>query len=146
MYGTEIAGPAQAVKADVLSQPAYLWHTFYGSDSSLYADSGRAVAVDGSGNVYITGQSCGSWPGLTPIHPFGSQNCNVFVAKLNLSGALQWHTFFPGWKGEGITVDGSGNVYVVGKGGAEWPGLPALYSGGDAFYKKRQKSVADQIL
>ena len=46
-----VAGPANAVNAGTLSQPAYQWHTFYGSDSSLYADSGTAVAVDGMDNV-----------------------------------------------------------------------------------------------
>ena len=106
--------------------PNYLWHTFYGAGS----DSVRAIAVDGSGNVYVTGASYNSWLGdgnTPPIHAHsGNGNWDMYVLKLNSSGAYQWHTFYGSAsssedEGYGIAVDGNGNVYVTGKGSA-WYG------------------------
>ena len=46
--------------------PNYVWHTFYGSTS---ADGGNGIAVDGSGNVYLTGYSNATWQGgAAPTH------------------------------------------------------------------------------
>ena len=36
----------------LIIDPTYAWHTFYGSTQSDY---GHGIAVDGSGNVYVTG-------------------------------------------------------------------------------------------
>ncbi len=91
---------------------AYHWHTFYGSRSY---DSGTAIALDGSGNVYIQGTSHETWG--SPLHAFSLSyylNATV-VLKLNSSGAYQWHTFYETDSfGTGIAVDGSGNVYLSG--------------------------------
>ena len=99
--------------------PAYAWHTFYGSSGTDY---GQGIAVDGSGNVYVTGYSLATWG--FPLHPH-SGGYDIFVLKLNSSGAYQWHTFY-GSSGEdegyGIAVDGSGNVYVTGDSQATWNG------------------------
>ena len=42
---------------------------------------------------------------------------DIFVLKLNSSGAYQWHTFYGSSNADealGIATDGSGNVYVTG--------------------------------
>ncbi|MBK8821789.1 MAG: SBBP repeat-containing protein [Anaerolineales bacterium] len=84
------------------------------------------MAVDGNGNVYITGESGASWngpSGQTPLHPYTSGD-DVFVLKLNSSGVYQWHTFYGGddESGEGIAVDENGNVYVSGNSNVSWNG------------------------
>jgi hypothetical protein len=102
----------------------YQWHTFYGSDND---DVGGAIAVDGSGNVYIAGRSAETWQGIegaNPLHPHGG-NGDIMVLKLDSSGAYQWHTFYGSNGsdyGAGITVDGSEYIYVAGGSYATWQG------------------------
>jgi chitodextrinase len=48
-------------------------------------DYGRGVAVDSSGNVYVTGWTAGALDGLA--NPGGA---DVFLAKFNSSGVKQW--------------------------------------------------------
>ena len=113
--------------------PAYTWHTFYGSTGN--ADIARAITADGSGGIYLAGESASSWTGpqgQAPLNPFGGGEYNdIVVVKLNSAGAYQWHTFYGGGSGDsgyGITVDGSGGVYVAGGSEASWTG-PAGQSG-----------------
>jgi len=129
--------------AKLNSAGALQWNTFFGvTDPYLFdVDRGYGVAVDGNGNVYATGSTGGTWG--SPIRPFtGTQD--AFVVKLNGDGALQWNTFLgapPGYldndldAGSGITVDGSGYVYVAGSSTASWGSPVRGYQGGltDAF-------------
>ncbi len=99
--------------------PNYIWHTFYGSSTSDY---GQGIAVDASGNVYITGISGATWG--SPLHAH-SGDADIFVLKLNSAGAYQWHTFYGSSNmdnGRGIAVDASSNVYVTGHSSATWQG------------------------
>jgi hypothetical protein len=104
--------------------PTYAWHTFYGSGDS---EEGDGIATDGSGNVYVTGVGSATWNGPTgqsPLHAHSGSN-DIFVLKLDSSGAYQWHTFYGSGnseEGNSIATDGSGNVYVTGVGGATWNG------------------------
>ncbi|OQY99151.1 MAG: hypothetical protein B6D41_01765, partial [Chloroflexi bacterium UTCFX4] len=114
--------------------PALLWNTFMGSWGW---DQGRGIAVDGSGNVYVVGSSAESWGSPVNAH---TDYFDAFVAKLNSSGTLQWNTFMgsSGFDdGYGIAVDGSGNIYVVGKSEQSWGSPVNAYAGGyDAFTAK----------
>jgi hypothetical protein len=91
--------------------PAVTWSTFLGPSCS-------AVTVDGSGNIYVTGDSNSSWG--NPVHDYIEGEA-LFVAKLNSSGGVVWSTFWGsyGW-GNGITLDAAGNVYVTGLAATIW--------------------------
>jgi hypothetical protein len=127
------------------SSGAYQWHTFYGSGSYDY---GYGIATDGSGNFYITGESEAGWngpAGQSPLHAYSGGFSDIFVLKLNVNGAYQWHTFYGSSGadyGHGIRADARGNVYIAGESNAAWNG-PAgqnplhAYSGGyDIFMLK----------
>ncbi len=108
--------------------PSYAWHTFYGSGND---DSGWSIAVDGGGNVYVSGYSYDTWngpAGESPLHVH-SGSSNLFVLKLNSSGAYLWHTFY-GSGSDGIAVDGNGNVYITGGSSASWGSPLHAHSGG----------------
>jgi hypothetical protein len=115
-------GDLVVVKLD--STGTYQWHTFYGSSDS---DSGRGIAIDGDGNVYITGRSQASWTGdgdAMPLHPH-SGGYDITALKLDSQGAYQWHTFYGSSDSDdsrGIAVDNDGGVYISGHGYASWLG------------------------
>ena len=89
-------------------------------------DSGNGIAVDGSGNSYVTGlfeDSATFGPGEsneTTLTGAGSDDLadDIFVAKYDASGDLVWAKRAGGTSidfGEGIAVDGSGNSHVTGQ-------------------------------
>lgn len=93
------------------------WVALYDGPGSA-VDRGNAIAVDASGNVYVTGESEGSGT-LT----------DYATVKYNSSGNPEWVARFDGpreaWDlASAIAVDGSGNVYVTGRtnrvGGSVW--------------------------
>jgi hypothetical protein len=83
------------------------WVRIYDSPGS-FQDEAHAIAVDGLGNVYVTGQSVGSgtdWDYATvKYHPDGEV---AWVARYNGSADSRD-------VGVAIVADGSGNVYVTG--------------------------------
>ncbi len=80
------------------------------------ADEANAIAVDGSGNVYVAGKFKGSATiATTALASAGGED--GFVGKYNSSGAGQWSASYGGSDGDdgrGVRTDGSGNVYVAG--------------------------------
>ena len=76
------------------SSGAYQWHTFYGSARLVMA--AMALAVDTSGNVYVTGIAMPPGTARREQAPLNahSGDFDLFVLKLNSSGAYQWHTFY----------------------------------------------------
>jgi hypothetical protein len=84
-------------------------------------DAAAAIAVDASGNAYVTGHSSST---DFPITAGAFQNSlngsgNAFVTKLNVTGTgLTYSTYLGGSGGDGaqgIAVDGSGYAYVTGQ-------------------------------
>ncbi|WP_299755008.1 SBBP repeat-containing protein [uncultured Chloroflexus sp.] len=148
-FADESAQPATATPAGASD---LLFATFLGG---IDDDNGTGIAVDGSGNTYVTGDTFSVDFPTTPgaYDPtFNGSNYNVFVAKLTSSGtALLYATFLGGsqWdSGEGIAVDESGNAYVAGyTQSADFPVTPRAYdktynsgAGGDAFLAKLNPS------
>ena len=93
-----------------------IYSTYLGGGSS---DEGDGIAVDGSGNAYVTGYTESSnFPTQNPYQGTFQGNSDAFVTKLSNSGAsLIYSTYFGGADsdyGDGIAVDGSGNAYVMG--------------------------------
>jgi len=80
-------------------------------------DAAYGVASDGSGNVYITGETNSSdFPGS----PLGRSTNDVFVTKVK-DGTILYTTILASGgndAGRAIAVDGAGNAYVVGTAGA----------------------------
>ena len=110
---------------ELIIDPTYQWHTFYGSANY---HEGSGIAVDVNGNVYVTGQSQGSWLGpnnTAPKHAYQGGR-DIVILKLDRSGGYQWHTFYGSAnnddRGSGIAVDKNGNVYVTGTSQGSWLG------------------------
>jgi hypothetical protein len=104
------------------SGDALVYSTYLGGSNG---DSAAAIAVDSSGDVYVTGAtSSPDFPTLDPIQANFRGNNDVFVAKLNAAGnALVYSTFLGGSSdishsgydaGYGIAVDSSSSAYVTG--------------------------------
>jgi hypothetical protein len=118
-----------------------LWNLFIGAARST------AVAVDASGNVYVTGWTVNGWSNDfwgTPVAPPAVSSQDAFAAKLNSSGIPQWSTFIAGdgaELGTGIAVDATGHVYVSGRSDGTW-GTPINGHAGDmdAFVAKLDSS------
>ncbi|MBP9688604.1 MAG: SBBP repeat-containing protein, partial [Bacteroidia bacterium] len=92
------------------------WATYFGGNSS---DMGLSITKDAIGNIITTGNTSSS----SNIATSGSYqttlggNSDVFIAKFNNSGTLQWSTFYGdigGEDGDGIVTDNSNNLYLVG--------------------------------
>jgi hypothetical protein len=97
--------------------PVLVYSTYLGGSG---VDVGFGIAVDPSGNAYVTGQtSSDNFPttaGAFQTSLAGSDN--AFVTELNPAGsALVYSTYLGGSKvdsGQGIAVDSSGHAYVRG--------------------------------
>jgi chitodextrinase len=101
-----------------------------------------AVAVDGSGNVYVTGYTTGDLDGET-----NAGGSDIFLMKYNSSGTKQWTRLLgtaSSDAGYGVAVDGSGNVYVTGTTEGALDGQ--THSGGtyDTFLTKYNASGTKQ--
>ena len=98
----------------LIIDPTLIYGTYLGAGST---DTARGIAVDGNGNVYLTGQTYSSnFPGSTGPR---SGTTDVFVTKLNAQGNTLLFTTILGGSddeaGNGIAVAGTGHVWVTGE-------------------------------
>ena len=127
---------------ELVIDPILSYATYLGGTAE---DDALAIAVDGSGNAYITGQTVSPLFGGKTAGP----NFDVFVTKVNTTGtALAYTAIFAATNtgagncsGNTITVDSAGNAYVAGSATIGFPlvsALQNLFAGGplDAFVLK----------
>jgi hypothetical protein len=141
-----LAGDAFATKFNP-SGAGLSYSTFIGGS---YADQGNGIAVDPSGEAFITGftQSSPGPPAGFPILDAvqslldlglgssckGNPCSDAFVTKLNASGsALVYSTYLGGSgadSGQGIALDSTGDPYVAGgTQSTDFPAIAGAYQG-----------------
>ena len=123
--------------------PVMSYSTYLGSSGD---DIGIDIAVDASGNAYVTGLTDSTtFPTANALEGLFRGRSDVFIAKLNAEGsALVYSTYLGGSGtdfGVGIAVDSAGNVYATGyTDSTDFPRANALQAdfGGsfDAFVTK----------
>jgi uncharacterized repeat protein (TIGR03803 family) len=119
---------------------ALVYSTFLGGSGS---DQGNGIAVDGSGNAYVTGWTESSNFPTTPGAFQDPSNSGSFVTKLNPAGSTLVYSTSSIGGGNAVALNGFGNAYVTG--GTYNPNFPTTpnaweitFGGGngDAFVSK----------
>jgi hypothetical protein len=110
--------------------PTLVWSSYLGGTGN---DQGNDVAVDGDGNVYVTGftQDGATFndeenPPVPTLQPDPLKRFEAFVTKLTPSGTVVYSTYFGGTppaalasgtvddEAHSLALDATGNIYVVG--------------------------------
>jgi hypothetical protein len=113
--------PADALvtKLNYHQTQRFIYSTYLGGGSTE-GTVGGGIAVDASGNAYVTGYtSSTNFPTANPLQPAQAGFGDAFVASLNDTGtSLLYSTYLGGSApddGGGLAVDISGHVYVTGR-------------------------------
>jgi len=116
---------------------ALLWEKYYDGPAH-FEDSASAVAVDGSGNVLVTGTSYQFF-----VDGLGSFYADFYTAKYAAAnGALLWQKSYNGPANSedsatALAVDGSGNVIVTGQSGNDCYTAKYAAATGALLWEKR---------
>ncbi len=121
------AGPAFVSELNPTGS-ALVYSTYLGGSATAYANG---IAVDSSGNAYVTGWS-GAFPTTSGAYLSGSSG-GAFVAKLNAKGSAMVYAAGLGGSAGGdrgyrIAVDTKGDAYVTGIASSpDFPTTPGGY-------------------
>ena len=128
---------------------ALLYATYIGGKGD---DRAAAIAVDGSGQAYVTGSTASlNFPLVSPVRATRGGAKTAFALKLNAAGnTLLYSTYLGGTNyevGTAIAVDATGNAYIAGDTqSTNFPvvgAFQAAFGGGtDAFVTKLNSSGA----
>src|SRR6266545_2168322 len=122
-YATTPAGASDAflvkLNPSLSGSASLLYSTYLGGSAD---EEGNGLALDGSGNVYLTGRTYSSnFPTKNARQTSRAGNADAFVTKLNPnangSASLLYSTFLGGSsydRGGAIAVDASGIAYITG--------------------------------
>jgi uncharacterized protein (TIGR03437 family) len=107
----------------LLIDPLLGYSSYLGGNNE---DNGSGVATDSACNVYVTGGVLSTdfpvSPGTYPAKLGTSKERTIYVAKIDPdSETLIYSAFLGSGSSSGIAVDGSGNVYVIGTPGTDFP-------------------------
>jgi len=113
-------------RAGVVIDPVLVYSTYLGGSQTDY---GYGVAIDGSGNAYVTGStSSPNFPVVAATAQAGGDT-DVFVSKFDPTGKLVFSTVIGGSGtdyGIAVDVDASGNILVTGTANSRnFPVFPA---------------------
>ena len=101
----------------ILSYSTYLGGS--GDESHWLYGAAFGIAVDGAGNVYVTGTtSSADFPTTAGADRTFGGDTDVFVTKLSPTGAVLYSTYLGGPcedVANGIAVDAAGNAYITGR-------------------------------
>lgn len=110
------------------SGTALAYSTYLGGSGNFY---GRAIAVDHSGNAYVTGTAAAATgAGTVPfplVSPLSTNTSSAgFLTKVNAAGnSFSYSTYLPAGLGYGIAVDSNGDAFVSGSSGTASSPSPA---------------------
>ena len=117
-----------------------LWIRQYGTSGT---DRGNAVGTDSSGNVYICGETSGSFGAANTTF-----NTDAYLARLDSAGDIQWIDQFSsspqlgsGESCNDLAVDVNDNIYITGF----TPGALQAGASGAEFYVKKY-DPADHVI
>jgi hypothetical protein len=94
-----------------------IWGTYFGAEGS---ESGNAIVLDASANVYIAGysSSASAMASSNSHQTTHAGNTDAIVAKFSTNGLRQWGTYYGGTgteNGNGIALDANNNVLFIGE-------------------------------
>ncbi len=100
---------------ELVIDPSVSYATYLGGTSE---DDGNAIAVDGSGNAYVTGQTKSmDFPTKNALYGTNKGVFDAFVTELSPTGTLVYSTYIGGTSndsGNAIAVNASGDAFVAG--------------------------------
>lgn len=117
VYQTSNAGNTDAFIAKLDPTGSNLVYSTYLGGSGI--DYGRAIAVDASGDAFITGSTQSvDFPTMNPLQIGLDGGSDAFVSEVDPSGANLLYSTYLGGSGAdealAIVLDGSGNPYIAG--------------------------------
>ena len=139
-------GSADAYVAKYNSHGSLVYCTYLGGSDY---DGAYGIAVDSSGNAYITGSTYSTnFPtktGALYIHKRSSY-ASAFISRLSSAGSLAYSTYFSGtyhdWA-EVVAIDKSGNAYITGYSlSGDLPTTSAAYQKSHSYYNYYNAYVA----
>lgn len=95
-WKTELWGSWDAFLAKFNNDGNMKWATYFGGNGE---DNGRGVDIDGLGNIYLTGYTLSTDSLATQgvyKDTISSAEADVFLAKFNRNGDLQWASYYGG--------------------------------------------------
>jgi len=103
---------------------ALVYSTFLGGSGNFW---GRGIAVDPSGNAYVTGTAAASGSIPFPlVSPLSSTPSAGFLTKVDAAGTgFAYSTYLAAGIGYGIAVDANADAYVTGSTGTATTATPA---------------------
>ena len=108
-------GPSDGFVAKLnTSGAALVFATYLGG---MGIDTAAGVALDPSGNIYVTGETqSANFPTLNAIQPTNGE-IGAFAVKMSASGTAVYSTYLGGTgvtEGTAVAADATGNTYVTG--------------------------------